>query len=174
MGFFSGIGKAIKSVGKVISIKNAINVVTGNGGAVVKDLGTRLKEGAQAFGSQAVKDVQGTVSNNLGGLKQVFPIPTKELVKLNASQQFDAVVKQDVLSPLENYFGDKINTKVNDIKEKIYQKPEVKGFMDYLKKESLKYYWYTYKKTIIVSVLGFAVLVTWLVMRKRTPKRGRK
>lgn len=41
MGLFSSIGKVVKNVGKAVSIKNAVNLVSGNAGAVLNEVKDR-------------------------------------------------------------------------------------------------------------------------------------
>lgn len=178
MGFFSGIGKALKKVAKVVSIKNVVNVATGNGGAVVKDLTNRLKEGV----GEVIKGASGSVKSDVTKLQNSIlngAVSGSQTAKLPASVQFAikrkplVTAQKGILDDLVGYVGGKIDSKVDDIKTKIYQKPEVKGVMDYLKKEAIGYYWQEYKgKIIFVSALIIGLGVWFFKFRK--PKRGRR
>jgi hypothetical protein len=157
MGFFKKIGKGLKKITKVISLKNAINISTGNAGAVVQDLRGRIKEGAkEAFGNSSSS-----------------PLP--QLVKAPSSVQFDVVTGRESLSQTDELIGSYINTKVNTIKQKLYKKPEVVNTMNFFKKEVLGYYWQEYKTRILLGLGVLVALVVWLVKRKpsRSAKRGR-
>lgn len=145
MGFFSGIGKAIKKVAGAVSIKNVTNLATGNVSAVVKDVSGRLVNGAAGIVTSTAGSLANGVIGKITGSGGSKSTPTNVVIPQSVLGTAQQIVEQAVTNKLQP-----VSDKIQDA---IANDKNLQGATQVLTRLWFQSMWTKYKTWIIVGAL---------------------